>query len=215
MISLTELRDRYLRAQLVGDRREAVRIVVEDGLESGVAVEDLQVQVVQGAQCELGELWLQNRVTIAQEHMATAISHVVLAALFERAPRKPPLGKKLLLACVEGELHALPARIVADRLDLEGVDMRFLGANVPHDHLIDMIQAEQPDIIGLSTTMSFNVTSLRTAAAWVRAAIQRPLFVGGHALRWQPQLAAELGVPTAATPEAIVALAKQLVGVPP
>jgi hypothetical protein len=52
--SLHALCDRYLKAQLAGDRREAVRIVVEDGLGSGAGIVELQAQVIQAAQDEIG-----------------------------------------------------------------------------------------------------------------------------------------------------------------
>ncbi|HSN28799.1 MAG TPA: cobalamin-dependent protein [Kofleriaceae bacterium] len=212
-MAFADLRDRYLAAQLAGNRREAVRVVVEDGLAQGIRVIDLQESVIQAAQDEIGRLWQQNRVTIAQEHMATAISHLSLAALFERATPGPRLGKKILLACVEGELHDLPARMVADFLDLAGFDMRYLGANVPHDDLLRMIAAEDPDVIGLSVTMAFNVPSLRIAVSRVRGITARPIFIGGHALRWQLGLARELGVETAgATCDDVLATAKRLAG---
>jgi methanogenic corrinoid protein MtbC1 len=210
---LDALRDRYLAAQLRGNRREAVRLLVEDGLRVAGIVE-LQAHVIQAAQEEIGRLWQQNRVTIAQEHMASAISQLALAALFERATPSKPNGKKLLLACVEGELHDLPARIVADFLELDGFDVRYLGADVPHDDLIRMLAAEQPDVIGLSVTMTFNVSSLRIAVARTRAALDRPIFIGGHATRWSPGLASELGVEHAgAVPSEVIALARRLAGV--
>jgi methanogenic corrinoid protein MtbC1 len=212
----SELRDRYMRAQLAGDRREAVRLLVEDGLGRGARVRDLQSEVIQAAQEEIGRLWQQSRVTVAQEHMASAISQLGLAALFERAPRAKPLGKKLVLACVEGELHDLPARMVSDFLDLEGFDVRYLGADVPHDGLVRMVSEEQPDLIGLSVTMSFNVPSLRIAVARLRAVIATPIFIGGHATTWASGLADELQVTAAGTtPNAVVATARRLVGLEP
>ncbi|HET9623836.1 MAG TPA: cobalamin-dependent protein [Kofleriaceae bacterium] len=213
--SLRELCDRYLRAQLAGDRREAVRLLVEDGLGAGSTVLDLQTYVIQAAQSEIGRLWQHNQVSIAQEHMASAISQLSLAALFERATPAKPLGKKLLLACVEGELHDLPARIVADFLEIEGFDVRYLGADVPHGELVKMIDAERPALIGLSVTMSFNVPSLRTAVARVRQAGDRPIFIGGHATQWARGLAGELGVAAAGTtPLDVVTTARRLVGLP-
>ena len=214
--ALERLRDRYLRAQLAGDRREAVRLVVEDGLGHGAAVMDLQTHVIRAAQDELGRLWQQNRVTIAQEHMASAISQLSLAALFEHATPARQLGKALVLACVEGELHDLPARIVADVLELAGFDVRYLGANVPSDDLVELLVADPPDLIGLSVTMSFHVPALRAVVARLRAAVDRPIFVGGHATRWSHGLAAELGVATAGTvPAEIIASARRLVGLDP
>jgi methanogenic corrinoid protein MtbC1 len=169
--------------------------------------------VIQAAQDEIGRMWQQNRVTIAQEHMASAIAQLSLAALFERAVPARPLGVKLVLACVAGEQHDLPARMVADFLEIEGFDVRYLGADVPHDDLIKLIEAERPDLIGLSVTMSFNVPALRIAVARVRAVTDRPVFVGGHALRWAASLAGELGVETAGTtPSEVIAMARRLTG---
>ncbi len=212
---LTSLRDRYLQAQLAGDRREALRLIVDEGLATGISVVSLQSDVIQAAQHEIGRLWQRNVVSIAQEHMATAISQLVLSALFERAKPQPRLGKKLVLACVEGELHDLPARLVADVLDVDGFDVRFLGANVPHDDLIKAIVSERPDVIGLSVTMTFNVTSLRTAIARTREVTPNPIFVGGHALGWSSELAEELGVEMGGrSTDEVVATARRLAGVP-
>lgn len=211
--ALLQLRDCYLRAQLAGDRREAVRLLVEDGLGSGAQIEELQTHVIRAAQAEIGRLWQLNRVSIAQEHMATAISQLSLAALFERATPRPALGKTVLLACVEGEQHDLPARMVADVLELDGFDVRFLGANVPTDDLVAAVRAEQPDLIGLSVTMSFNLPALRTAIARVRLVGERPIFIGGHATGWSPGLARELEVAEAgADAVELLATARRLAG---
>ena len=211
-MTVEEVRARYLSAQLAGDRREALRVLLEDGLDGGLDVLTLQHDVVGSAQHEIGRRWMRNEVSIAQEHMASAISQLALAALFERATPAPRLDRKLVLACVEGELHDLPARMAADLLELSGFDVRFLGANVPNDHLVEFVVAEQPDAIGLSVTMQFNVPALRTAVARLRAAIQRPLFIGGHATTWSTETAKELSVACVGSePREIVAAVRSLV----
>jgi len=188
---------RYVEAQLAGDRREALRIVLDDGLARGASVQDLQARVIQAAQREIGRLWQVNRISIAQEHMATAISHVVLSRLFDEARSDPRLGRKIVVACVAGEYHEFPARIVADFLDLGGFEVRYLGANVPTDDLLRMLREEKPDLLALSVTMSFNVPSLRQVIAHVRNAHpELPILVGGHALEWEPDLAADCQVDT-------------------
>jgi MerR family transcriptional regulator, light-induced transcriptional regulator len=212
--AFADLKELYLRAQLAGDRREAVRLVVEEGLgKRGASVIELQSQVIGAAQDEIGRLWQMNLVTIAQEHMATAISHLTLAALFERAKVAKPVDKKLVMACVEGEHHDLPARLVSDLLEIHGFDVRFLGANVPHDHLAAMVREERPALIGLSVTMSFNLTSLREAVSRVRVVTDAPIFVGGHALAWSPGIDKELGLHVAGTtPDDVLATARRLTG---
>lgn len=211
---LAELKEQYLRAQLAGDRREAVRLVVEEGLANrGASIVELQSHVIGAAQDEIGRLWQMNLVTIAQEHMATAISHLTLAALFERARVAAPVDKKLVIACVEGELHDLPARLVSDLLEIHGFDVRFLGASVPHEDLVAMVRDERPALIGLSVTMSFNLKSLREAVSRLRVVTDAPIFVGGHALAWSPGIETELSVHAAGTtPDAVLATARRLTG---
>jgi len=190
---------RYVEAQLAGDRREALRIVLDDGLGRGHAVGDLQAHVVQAAQREIGRLWQINRISIAQEHMATAISHVVMSRLFDEARADPRLGKKVVVACIEGEYHEFPARIVADFLDLGGFEVRYLGANVPTDDLMRLLREEKPDLLALSVTMSFNVATLRRVVTRLR--LEHPtlrVLVGGHALEWEPWIAREMRVETCA-----------------
>lgn len=206
----------YLSALLHGDRREALRLVVADGLGRGASVGELQERVVQDAQRVIGALWQENKISIAQEHLATALSQVVLAHLYDQAPHVPRNGKRVVVACVEGELHDFPARLAADALDLAGFDTLYLGANVPTDGLLQLLQRERPDLLALSVTMAFNIPSLRSAVAAVREAAQLPIAVGGGALLWAKDLASELGADlTAGDARQLVAGARRLLGLAP
>jgi len=203
---LTTVRERYLNAQVAGDRRAALQ-VVHDALAGGHSVRDLRQRVVQAAQAEIGRLWQENRLSVAHEHMATAISQMALVQLFEAAPVPRARGRKILVACVEGELHELPARLVADYLESEGYAVRFLSADVPTASLCAAIAETSPDLLALSVTMSFNVTGLRAAVAAVREQFPKlKILAGGQALQWAPELAGQLGiVTTSGAPEALVA----------
>ncbi|HVH43319.1 MAG TPA: cobalamin-dependent protein [Labilithrix sp.] len=212
---LAKLRALYLAAQLRGDRREALRVVMTEGLESGLSVRELSESVIGGAQREIGELWQRNELGIADEHMATAISNLVLAQLYERSEQAPANGKSILVACVEGELHELPARLVADALDAAGFSVRFLGASVPTDSLLDMIGKHRPDLLALSATMSFHASALRSAVERVRVAHPKlPIAVGGGACLWSSGLAEELRADaTSTTASELVEVAQRLLGV--
>lgn len=204
----------YLRAQLAGDRREALRLIIDEGLGRGLSCEDVH-EVIRQAQAEIGRLWQEDRISIAREHMATAISQLVLSHVYQHAQPPAPNGKKVMVACVEGELHDFPARLVADALDLAGFDVRYLGASVPHTGLLQMIESERPDLLVLSATMTFNVPQLREAVARVRERwATLPLAVGGGACIFSPRLAAELGADLGGThADELVALARQRLGV--
>ena len=141
----TELRQRYLAAQLGGNRREALRLVIDEGIGRGASPLEVQLEVIQAAQREIGRLWEESAISIAHEHMATAISNTALAHLYDCSPRAPSNGKKVIVACVDGELHDFPARLVSDALDLAGFDVRYLGASVPADDIVALIAEERPD----------------------------------------------------------------------
>lgn len=194
--TVSALVDRYLAAQLAGDRRAALRIVLDEALVAGVSVPDVYLKIIQPAQYGIGHLWEQNRIGVAEEHLATAISQLVLAHLYPLLPRAPDNGKRALVACVAGELHDMGARITADFFEMAGFGVRFLGADVPTESLIAMAREERPDLLVLSTTMTFNLPGLREAVVRAREAVgdRLRLGAGGHALDWAPGLGEQLGV---------------------
>lgn len=210
------LAQRFVEAQLAGDRREAVRIAIEDAIGNGARVVDVQALVIAAAQEQIGKLWQANRISIAQEHLATGISQLVLARLFDFHPPAKRNGKIVAIACVAGEHHDLPARLVSDFLDIAGFTVRCYGADVPTDHLLAVLAASTPHLLALSVTMSFHVPALRDAVAQVRAAHpDLPIVIGGHAVRWAADLTTQLGVTTApSSPDELTAVIQRLTGAP-
>jgi methanogenic corrinoid protein MtbC1 len=193
-VDLAAMRDQYLQQQLVGDRRAALQFI-EAGLRDGASVEEVRCRIVQDAQREIGRLWQEDRITIAQEHMATAISQLALAHLFQRSEFRGRLNRKILVACVPGEHHEFPARLLADALEVNGYDVRFLGADVPLDSLTHSIEAENPDVVALSMTMLFHLSALREAVGVVRG-LKKPgtlIAIGGSLFESTPALAADIG----------------------
>jgi MerR family transcriptional regulator, light-induced transcriptional regulator len=193
---LPALAERYLVAQLAGDRRAALRIILEEALACGVSVPDLYLKVLQPAQHQIGRLWEESRIGVAEEHLATAITELVLAHLYPSLPRAPDNGQRALIACVAGERHDMGARITADFFEMAGFGVRFLGADVPTESLVAMAREDPPDLLVLSTTMTFNVPALREAVLRARDAVGDRLHLGagGHALAWAPGLGQQLGV---------------------
>lgn len=179
-----DLADRYLAAQLAGDRREALRLVLDEGLAAGIAVPVLELDVIRAAQREVGRLWEENRISVAQEHVATAISQLVLAHLYRDLPRAAARGRSVAVACVEGELHDLGARMVADFLEMDGYDVDFLGANVPSESLVAHVRERRPDLVALSATMAHHLPALQTVLGRLCDTMggDYPVAVGGGAL---------------------------------
>jgi methanogenic corrinoid protein MtbC1 len=185
---------RFLDAQLAADRRAALSVVLDDGVRAGVSVVRLVMDVIRPAQFAIGQLWQMNKITVADEHIATAISQLALAQLYPYGERGEATGKRILVACVEGELHDMGARMAADLLDLDGHTVEFLGASVPTDHLILRVKAAPPDLVVLSITMTFHIAALGAAVERLRAEVDAalPIAAGGRAIAWCPELLATL-----------------------
>ena len=73
------LLDQYVAAQLTGDRRAALQLITQHGLGRCIPVVNLYLNLIQAAQYRIGDLWQQNFITVAQEHLATAISQVAIS----------------------------------------------------------------------------------------------------------------------------------------
>lgn len=191
-----EARERYLAALLDGDRRQAFA-VVDDAMRAGLGIRVLYVEVFGPAMREIGRLWQENRITVADEHLATAITQAAMARLYDELFRggvEP--GPLLVAACADQERHELGLRMICDVLEMEGWDTLFLGASVPVEDLVAMIAERRPQVVALSASITPHVARVREAVRSIRQALPDggPLIaVGGRAFMDDPGLAERLG----------------------
>ncbi len=184
----------YLEAQLAGDRRAALQLV-ESALRDGMKVPDLHLRVVQPAQRAIGKLWQENRISVAQEHLATSISQVIVARLYQHLPRATANGRLALVACVEGEHHDMGGRMGADFLEMAGFSVCYLGANVAVSSVVEEVSTTKPDVLGLSATMSFSLPALvQTVQAVREVKPSLPILVGGQLSEFHPELPGSLAL---------------------
>lgn len=191
----------FLQAILAGRREAAVDIVLE-AHNAGHDLRDLYVEIFQKALYEVGRLWEANRITVADEHMATAITQYVVARVYERLPVAGERRGRAVITGVLGELHQVGANMVADLLEADGWDVRFLGTNMPLDDILKTTGDHQADLLGISATMLFNLPQViqlveRTRTELGSAAPR--IILGGGAFRLLPELPTELKVDAVAT----------------
>ncbi|QFZ19232.1 cobalamin B12-binding domain-containing protein [Saccharothrix syringae] len=193
--------DLLWQAVRVGDEQAAVELVL-DAFARGLDPEVLLLDVIGGVQRKVGVEWAANRLSVADEHAATAIDERAVAALTRVLPRREPHRHRVVVACVDGEWHGLPARLLAEVLRLRGFRVDYLGAQVPTPHLITHLHRTGPDAVALSGSIA---TRLPTAHATITAcqAAGVPVLVGGSAFgpdgRYARMLGADLWAPDART----------------
>ncbi|GAA2010563.1 cobalamin-dependent protein [Catenulispora yoronensis] len=186
--------DGYWDALMARDESAALA-TAWSALDCGVPAETVVLDLVGAAQSRVGAEWAANLLTVAQEHAATALGDRVLAALGGhpgyRRHAPAPRGR-VTVACVDGEWHAMPARLLAEVLSLGGWRVDFLGAHVPGPHLISHLHESGPDVVALSATLALRLPDAHAAITACQAA-SVPVLAGGAAFGPHGEYARLLG----------------------
>jgi diguanylate cyclase (GGDEF)-like protein len=200
-------RRRFCDALLAPDGRRADAEAHEARANSSVA--EVHARLITPAMYRVGELWKQGAISVADEHVATAIAQRVLASLYlSQTNSSLDMRDTVLLASPAGEHHGLGLRIVADLLELSGFHVVYLGVDTPADALAAAVAEHDPAVVGLSLTMPYEASSLAEAmAAITDARPATPILLGGLGV---PQQLIDSGVPYLATVEWLVTEVERL-----
>jgi methanogenic corrinoid protein MtbC1 len=183
-------------ALVAGDRRAASKIV-DDALDAGSDLRGVYLDMLQPAMREIGRLWQENELTVAEEHVATAITQSVMARVFDRVYTwRDERTPTLIAACADDERHQMGLRMLCDLLELDGWETTYLGASVPIESLVELIQKQCPQVVALSATIAPHLPRVRDAIAAIRASGVTPMpviIIGGRAVAADPTMAHRLG----------------------
>ena len=198
----------YLAAIRAGDRRRALT-VVDEARAAGLGLRVLYLGVFQPALREIGRLWQANEITVAEEHLATAITQMAMARLYnDLCTASPQPGRMLVAACAETERHEVGLRMVCDLAESEGWDAIYLAASVPLDGLVAMVRERRPHVVALSASIAPHLPQLRSMTRAVRdigGEAGPYILVGGRPFIDDPGLARRLGA-DATAPDAAEAV---------
>jgi MerR family transcriptional regulator, light-induced transcriptional regulator len=158
----------FQAALLAGDQRKALA-VVNGCIDSGRDLTEVERHVIQPAMYRIGESWQANQVTVAQEHIATAIVQSVMTVALLRSTLATPVSKRVLLACVAGNHHTIGLRMVADSFQLAGWETQYLGADIPTTSLLRQVAEWAPDLIGLSLSFAYQLRVVKDVIAQLSA----------------------------------------------
>ncbi len=163
----------YLAAVLCGDRRRALQIILDaangaDGLPA-VPVRNLYLDVLLPAQFELGRMWHLNEATVAEEHLVTATTQLVLSQLYTMLPMGPRNGLTAVAASVEGNAHDVGVRVLADLLEADGWSVVYLGASVPGAELAQAVEMFRADLVAVSAGLGCQLPAVTQTIECLRS----------------------------------------------
>ncbi len=192
---LSSLARRYMDTLLHGNREQAGRVVF-CAINSGITVKEIYLGLLEPALKEVGRLWSQGRVDVAQEHYFSGSTQVIMSQLYPFFPPVEKRGLTAVAAAAWGELHAIGIRVVSDFLEMDGWDTYHLGTDIDNREVARSLRAHRASLLVVSATMDENVDSVGELVRIVRAdaEIRRvKILVGGGAFERRPDLWREIG----------------------
>lgn len=181
---------------LKGDKEAAQAVLEAAHRQQGYL--GMAVGWVEPALRRVGELWQERKISVADEHLATAHAQRLLTEQFTRAEFRPPDDDhRALFACVPTNQHEVGLRVLADSFELAGWRVEFLGADTPIASLVDRVEQFRPEVVGLSVSLARQIPRLVDAVEAMREAFGDDcprLVAGGPGLRGLPGAAAQLGL---------------------
>ena len=141
-----EIVERYLDNLLKGDRKGS-RSVIEETFQSGTPTNLVYMEVIWPSMVEVERLQRAERITPAQEHLASRINRTIVDQLQNKLPRRPARNKKIVICCAPEELQELGGQIIADLFESDGWEVRFLGGGLNNDDVLVFVHEYVPDIL--------------------------------------------------------------------
>jgi methanogenic corrinoid protein MtbC1 len=137
-------------------------------------------ELVVPSQARVGELWLTGEWSVAQEHAATGVNESVVHWLTSRLVPPGEHAPTILVSCLQGERHALPALVLAHDLMALGANVMFLGADPEPSGLLSAILSLRPRAVLFSASLTSSLSNQRMFFHGI-ASVGIPLVVGGRA----------------------------------
>ena len=190
-----EMKNSFRAALLNGNISKCLEI--SDGfIKSQDDIPAFYQYIIQPAMYDVGVMWEKDDISVAQEHLASAVVTRLLASITTRNSRTEKTKGKLLITSSPNEFHQIGAWMLSDVFELSGWDVRFLGADTPKDELFRLVKDFMPDVLAISVTMPFNIDK----AAEIVSELKKDdefkgvkILVGGGVFNDNPELWKKIG----------------------
>ena len=182
-ISLINTQKAFLETLLLGDKKLASKLIHEQ-INNGLSIKQVYEEIIKIALYDVGELWEFNKISVATEHLASAIVESILNEIYPLLISSTSIEKTVFLSCVEKEYHQIGIKMVSDIFETHGWNTFFLGANTPTKDLIDFAKNIKPDVISISLSIYSHLPILERMIQEFRKAFPHlTIIVGGQAFR--------------------------------
>ncbi len=131
-------------------------------------VETVCMEVLMAGLSNLGAGWYQGEVTVQQEHFASGLAMRRLETLLAATPA-PTRKDRVIIACPPEEEHTFVPLMLTLLLRRQGLDVVYLGADVPIATLADTLAAARPTLMILTAQQLHTAATLREMAQFLQS----------------------------------------------
>jgi len=164
-VELAKAREKMLSALIEGNQLEATQLV-DSAIVDRWEPSSVYVNVIGHCMAEIGARWRSGKLLISTEHRATQIALRLISRAQSSYVNSRRVGLRAIVTSVEGDTHLIGGLTFADLLRVEGWEVDFLGADSPTDSIVEIVQRESPDLVGLSVTIEdYLPNAIETLAA--------------------------------------------------
>jgi methanogenic corrinoid protein MtbC1 len=182
-----------LRAQWIEACLEFSESAAEQTLNQAFSmfpVEAVCLDLLQRGMSEIGERWYENRASVQQEHFASALAMRRLDALLSASPA-PTRNQTVLVGCPPGEWHTFTPLLFALLLRRRGLNVIYLGANVPADQFSTTLKDIRANLVVLVAQQLITAATLQQTA--LSLSVQTiPVAFGGRIFNIHKELPASI-----------------------
>jgi MerR family transcriptional regulator, light-induced transcriptional regulator len=171
---------------LLEGNQEAAWELIYEVRKSGIESLSIYGLLVTNAMRHVGFLWESNKITVADEHLATSTCDFLLARYHWQQEKDLQIdlsGKKAMFLCVEKEQHYLGLKMSSQLFSEAGWETRFHGPNLPLEYVKSAADEWKPDAICLSFSILYHAEYLGPYINELEKLPGRPvIIVGGRLL---------------------------------
>jgi len=126
-------------------------------------VEAVCTEVLQKGLSEIGQLWYENRANVQQEHFASGLAMRRLDALLSASPA-PTRNQTVIVGCPPDEWHAFTPLLFSLFLRRRGLNVIYLGANVPVSQFSETVKFSKANLVILVAQQLTSAATLQQTA---------------------------------------------------
>lgn len=138
------------------------------------------------AMSSIGDGWHAGKVTVQQEHFASALAIRRLEALLAATP-PPTRPGRVLIGCPSQEEHIFSPLLITLLLRRQGLEVIYLGANVPVNRLENTISTTKPHLVILAAQLLPTAAHLLEMVHLLKKE-KVPTAYGGRIFNYLPEL---------------------------